>query len=323
MIQFQSIIIPMATLTVVLFGLSLIVVTMLWPLLLLVLLVKSVHSPSEHDDDTAIWIHHSFVVAIVLVEVVHLRMLYTDPHHLAGYRFLWLPVRRCILPVVIWVARMESIREATPTLYFQADQGSTNLEILLQRFRPHVRRRYRKMQELFQSAHLRHETIYSESALNAQKLLPILWEHECRTSPDNTVSEFIKRLLVVTLVPDGIFDLYYDDAQQLVAFQFSIRQRAVLHWFMYFCKDDFSKSGIWFHGILLAIYRGQTLAENASCDFFVNCQVHQTDSKQNAGLEVSEHSDSDLLSKLYPFTWTIAMPEEVARLSLWSESRQQ
>lgn len=186
--------------------------------------------------------------------------------------------------------------------------------------------------------------------MNLQQLLPILWEHERRASPQNAVvAEFVKRFLVVVLVPDGIFDLYYttndnhpNNMNELVAFSFSIRQQTVLHSFMYFCKDDHAKSGIWFHNIRLSLSRSMELAKlsrqkgandndtknsitkdgcSDECEFFLNAQVHQTSSKQNAGLIVAGHDDEQLLSKLYPFTRTLAIPESVANMTLWNDCK--
>jgi len=135
------------------------------------------------------------------------------------------------------------------------------------------------------------------------------------------MAEFIKRFLVVTLVPDGILDLYFYN-NECVAFQFSVLQQSTLHWFMYFAKDEYTKCGIWFHGILLALHRGQRLLQkNDYQNFFV--KVHQIKSKRNAGLEACQPNDMELMSQIFPIRWSQPIPADVANLSLWKKSKQQ
>jgi len=304
-----EILLALATLAVILFGLGVVAITMFWPSLLLVVFVLFV--------DIKIAAILPYLLTAAIVNVIHLYTLYTDANHVAVYQFLWLPIRRLLVPVVLWVARMESIREGTPTLYRKIE---CNVEITLSRG---IRRRYRKMEEIFRESKLRHETVYSDqSGLAFSQFLPVLWEHQQRICPSDAVGEFIKRFLVIALMPDGIFDLYYaDDSQQhLVAFQFSMRQGpSVLHWFMYFCKDAYTQKGtIWFHGISLAMKRGEAIATevpNRVC--LVNGHVHQTVSKQNAGLEQADHTSTVLLAQLYPFSFAWAIQPEVAMLKHW------
>lgn len=91
-------------------------------------------------------------------------------------------------------------------------------------------------------------------------------------------------------------------------------QGSVLHWFMYFAKDSFSKNGIWFHGSLLAIVRGSNILPNIT---YVNAQVHQTDTKVHAGFEIAEYTNTDLLSYLYPRRMTVQVDEKIIKLSTW------
>lgn len=301
------ILLALATLSVVFFGLGVVAATVFWPSLLALVLIVD-------GQNAAIF---SYLVAAAIVNVVHLYMLYTDTDHVAFYQFLWLPIRRLLVPVVMWVAKIESIREGAPTLYRKIE---CDAKITMSRG---VRRRYRKMQEIFRESRLRHETVYSDqSGLNFSQLLPVVWEHQQRICPSDAVGEFIKRFLVVALMPDGIFDLYYDDdSQQLVAFQFSLKQgRSVLHWFMYFCRDAYTQKAIWFHGISLALKRGEAIAAevpNRAC--LVNCQVHQTESKLHAGLEPADHTNTLMLSQLYPFSFARTIRPDVVMLKQWQE----
>jgi hypothetical protein len=315
---FQAILLALATLSVVCLGFALVLLTMFWPSLLLLVWIRS--SP------VVVW-GNMFVpigATVGIVQLVHLRMLYVDPYHLLVYRFVLRPIRRLVLPIVILVARIEAIREGVPAMYTRIVGGADNAPIE-DGFRSSVKRRYRKMQHVYEKSGIRHETVYSESSLSLSEFLPILWEHEQRACPNGVVSEFIKRFLVVSLVPDGIFDLYYSqESNELVAFQFSVLQETALHWFMYFCKNDYVKCGIWFHGILLALHRGQhvlrSLPDNCQ-NFFVNCQVHQTESKQNAGLEACQPSDTGTMSQIFPFSWSRTIPVGAACLQIWTKDQ--
>ena len=320
----QSALLGLAILALVILGLAVVVTTMFWPSLVVFLLLavssRGAAVPITMTDRVPV-----FAATFGLVNLVHLYKLGTDAHHLAVYQFLWLPVRRLLVPVVMWVAKIESIREKAPTMYrkIMPSNDGDNDETIATMPRS-VRRRYRKMEEFFRRSKIRHETVYcDESGMVLTQLLPILWEHErraCVSGDTAVLAEFIKRFLVVTLLPDGILDLYFS-GHNLVAFQFSMRQGppSVLHWFMYFCKDDYTRCGIWFHGIRLAIRRAHALtAETGGDAVWVNGQVHQTASKQNAGLVAADHTNSDLLSRLYPLTWSREIPREVAELKLWS-----
>lgn len=305
----QSTLLAFATLVVVIFGLGVVAITMVWPSLLLLAMIYGFAVPMVID------FVPGFALTFGLVNVVHLYMLYTDAHHVAVYQCLWLSVRRLLVPVVMWVARIESIREETPTLY---QKIPSNDDETFEMSRS-VRRRYRKMEEIFRQSAIRHEAVYCDgSGVPMCQLLPILWEHQCRICPKNASAEFIKRFLVVTLMPDGLLDLYYDK-NRLVAFQFSMRQGpSLLHWFMYFCRDDYTQCGIWFHGIRLALRRGQALVAETGKAVWVNGQVHQDASKLNAGLEPGDHTNTDLMSQLYPFTSSTAIDKAVVELKLWS-----
>lgn len=247
--------------------------------------------------------------------------------YLAFYRTLLLPIRRLLLPVVMFIARIESLREETPTLYLETvntdklasdeDDTTATIAAFLATFRRSVRRRYTHMEQTFKASGLVHEAVPCETALNLSQVVPNMWRHErrqCMADKRNVYEEFVKRFLVVTVVPDGLLDYYYNnDTRELVAVQLSIQQGAVLHWFMYFCNPNQAKSGVWFHGIMLALQRG--VVDPTVC--YVNAQVHQNESKQNAGLVAAPHTDNDLLAKLYPWSFTRLIPGSTRQLELW------
>lgn len=303
----KNILLGLCTLTVVVLGLSVVGLVLFWPLLLWLALYFCTASQVEALTQIG------FFVAVVAIQIAHTYMLYTDSHHLKTYRFLLLPIRRLLVPVVVLVTRLEAIREGCPTLFWDCvppREGDVS-EIVLQSMRGKVRQHYKRLRRVYAKSGLRHKTLYAEETMELNRLLPVLWNHEKRVSPDNTVEEFIKRFLVVTLLPDGVLDIYMNDQNAVVAFTFCILQRSVLQNFMYFCVSEHSKSAIWYHAKLLALCRGQRLQVS------VNDQVHQTLSKRQAGLN-SREADQDL-SRLYPFQSTVSVPLRAAKLRVWDD----
>lgn len=220
-----------------------------------------------------------------------------------------------IIPLVPFVVRIESIREKVPTLYLQVDDDDDASS----HFRKSVRRHYRRMQNLYQRHGIRHESVSAERCLNLSQIVPILWEHQeriCEQEGKNALEEFIKRALVVTVVPDGILDLYRDPSGDLCSFQFSILTGSVLHWFMYFCKGSASRTGIWWHGALLAIQRGRICPTIQ----YVNAQVHQTESKLHAGFVKGFSSEISVMEQIYPWAFTRKIPDQVRSLRLWDDA---
>jgi hypothetical protein len=337
MIEIQDILLPLVTVIVVLTGIGVILLITFWPSLLGVWIVTSLQ-PILHEYYNELPERNTvtgvFITVVILIQMIHLRQLWTDPNHLKIFRWILLPIRRLALPLIMYVARIESIREKAPTMYYKTNHINTTREVpvsqddLLHSVGRNVRRRYRQMEQLYKETRIEHVACECEKFLNLQEMIPILWEHQRRICHDdalietkkNASVEFVKRFLVVTLVPDGILDLYYQSngtEKKLVGFQLTIQQGVVLHWFMYFAKDSVSRSGIWFHGTLLAILR----ASNMPNVDYVNAQIHQTESKQHAGFTKIDHDDTDLLSEIYPWAWTRKISPSIIDLPLWNEQQ--
>jgi hypothetical protein len=81
---------------------------------------------------------------------------------------------------------------------------------------------------------------------------------------------------------------------------------------MYFCSTESSRAGIWYHGILNAMVRG---LQSPPVRF--NGQVHQEESKKNAGFAACAHTDV-MLQKLHPLAWTKDSPSSSVNRALWS-----
>mmetsp|Transcript_28318 Transcript_28318/g.65896 ORF Transcript_28318/g.65896 Transcript_28318/m.65896 type:complete len:337 (-) Transcript_28318:494-1504(-) len=304
-----------ATLTLILSGLTLVALTMFVPSLLFLLSVSVTGETKSLP----------FTITIAIVQVLHLQLLWNNPGHLAFYRWLSLPVRRLLLPVVMAVCRLDSIREEESTLYLPTDDLQLNAlsgkekTALLMTFRQSVRRRHRQMEQLFIEAGIERRSIYSETHFNASELVPLIWQHErrqCAGNGKSVLEEFIKRFLVMTVVPDAILDVYYEDSSnnKPIAVQMSILQGNILHWFMYFAADSATKSGIWFQGILLSMARGH-LMPNVK---YVNGQTHHEESKRHAGFLEAESTESNLLFELYPWdSSTERISNDVLQFAGW------
>ena len=327
----NSLLLGCCTLAVVLTGLALVSIIASLPLLLGILLQKTKALPVTVISDWQYTYMCMYWFSLAVLNFVHCFGLWKSAYYLAVFRFLVLPIRRLVLPIVMAIARIESIREQEPVLYYKVvSEDSTSSNPVL--FRKSVRRHYRRMQKIYQRHNLQHKCFLSEYHLNLSQVMPVLWEHErrvCAAANKNPLQDFIQRALVVSVVPGGILDFYFsddnnsNDNHQLVSFQFSICQGRVWHWFMYFCRDDHQKSGIWWHGALLAIHRGH--ANTTQIDY-VNAQQHQTESKVHAGYSTAhqeQHAcannnrETISLSELYPMEFTRTIPQEAIDVRLW------
>jgi len=307
---------------------------------------------------------HVSILVLLFIAVIwqglHLWLLWTSARYLRVIRTLVLPIRRLLFPLVPFVSRIESLREQETTQYYAVPtsnhHNNNNNNTPTQRpvFRKSVRRHYKRMEHLYTRHKIQHKAVKAETSLILRDVIPILWEHEQRmTQLAWPMEDFLKRLLVVTVVPDGILDLYYMPVEesipendepttpppqqqlQLVSLQFSVWQGSVWHWFMYFCRTDAAKTGIWWHGALLAIHRGHAAAAAAGVNppnnneedseddtgkiHWINAQIHQCDSKVHAGYDsVSPHANQHMVHQLYP--WGVSsrrIPPHLFHVRLW------
>lgn len=305
MIDLQAGVLGLATLTMILIGVGVTLFTLFLPIIEFVLLF-------EERSWTA-W------TLIISMQFFHLCLVWYSTIYGTILRALIWPIRSLIMPVVMAVVRIESMRNRDGILYVdlgdQARDSRGEETIIMTSFRPSVRRRYRKMEALYRRSRIRHEIHRAETSLRLADVVPVMWEHEkrcCERDGRNVIEEFLKRYLVMTLATDAVLDLYYDANEKLVSVQLSLQQGEVHHWFMYFSRDH--DSGIWFHGILNAIVRGR---RNPNVRY-VNAQNHQTQSKKNAGYMEASHDEGGVISNLYPFAMTMDIPLAVLDTGLWS-----
>ena len=293
----SAVLLGCCTLIVVLIGLGLVLFVSFFPLWAY-LCIRRALSVSQWKG----------LLAASLLTVLHLRALWISSKYLWILRTMVLPIRRLLFPVVPFVARIESIREQETTQCYAVEGDQPD-------FRRSVRRHYRRMEKIYRRQGIHHHCVRAETSLVLRDVIPILWEHQKR-STESPLEDFIKRALVVAVVPDGILDLYYSDSsdeKQLVCLQFSILQGHVWHWFMYFCSDSASRAGIWWHGALLAIQRGHAIH---GVDW-VNAQIHQKESKLHAGYSAAYHYETEVLSQVYPWGWAKRIPDEAISVKLW------
>lgn len=310
----NPLLVGLATWCLISVGLGLIVATALFPFLL-----WAFQPPARQ------WY---YILPICLVQITHLFMMWTDKAHLAAYRFLSLPLRRVLLPVVMYVIKMDAVKEKEDVAcMFWDEEKIDDKDIapsprtpteLVASFRRTVRREYKRKLAAFAQQGIFVRTIQGERELDLQAVLPILWQHQKRTCQDasdkNVYEEFIKRFLIVSVVPDGVLDLFYktndgaspDDAPQLVAFQMGIRIASVYYAFMYFSRDEARDYGIWYCGHLMALSRAKSM-EGVNC---MNVLTHNLDTKRRAGFNVVSYQDEARMDELFPWAPTETIAEE-------------
>lgn len=305
--RLQSLVLGSATLTVILIGVGMLIFVMFLPIIAILCLPPMTKN-------------HMAPPVAAGVEALHLYLLWTSTLYLSLFRRLIFPIRKKIMFIVFQIARIEAIREETPTLYLDLSTvnrtGDDASNDILQSFKSSVRRRYKQVETIFRQHNIRCESVRSEEALNLQHVVPIMLEHERRCCEDdgkNLVEEFVKRFLVVTMTTDAVLDLYYDENNVLCCVQLSVVQGQSLHWFMYFCLTSTCRCGIWYHGVLNAMLRGLEIPSVQ----YVNAQIHQTVSKQRAGLVACEHTDDNRMHELFPFGFTKEIPAAALQTSLW------
>jgi hypothetical protein len=317
----SAIVTALAKLTLIATGLSVVLFVCCLPTIEFLLLV-----PRARTSHNYYWITSTTLVAMI-VQLVHLRLLWKSTLYLQICRMLVFPIRILVMPLVMFLVRMECVKEQSPVLHLdlgRIDASSENeepLERLLQYFRPSIRRRYRKMEQLYRSKRIRCVSSRSETSLNLSQVLPILWQHErrcCRLDGKNIVEEFMSRFLVVTLLTHGVLDQYYNADNELVSVQLSVQQGNVLHWFMYFSTD--CSSGIWYHGVLHSMVRGLNSSSSSKPIRYINGQNHKTESKLSAGFQQASYADDEILSTLYPWSFMTNLDETAVEdlKHLWS-----
>jgi hypothetical protein len=318
----QSIVLGSATLSLVLAGIGVVVFVTCLPVIAASISLQLAQNPTGGDDSTRLMIW----TAIATVQIVHMYLLWSSITYLAVSRWIILPVRVLLMPLVMTVARIEAIREGEPTMYLDVSKvrdsegGLTTKaaeEKVLMSFKKSNRRRYTRMQKVFRGEKMRHKACWSEESLHLASILPIVMEHERRSSHmdgKNFVEEFIKRFLVVIMVPKALLDFYYDENNKLSSVHLTVQQGNVLHGFLYFSSSHVTRSGIWFHGILTNLVRGT----RSPSIRYVNGHVHQTESKRFAGLVPAEPTGSAMLQELYPFCFMERPSTAALSVELWT-----
>ena len=106
------------------------------------------------------------------------------------------------MPIVIYVAKSEAIKEETDTWYISVDDipHTNDSKTFLSSLSKKVRRDVKKKLKIFNERNLRVTTEHSDW-LSLRKDMPVLIDHERRVVRDNEkgifIEEFIKRFLVV------------------------------------------------------------------------------------------------------------------------------
>jgi hypothetical protein len=300
--------------TALVLTLTLIYATAFFPLIV----VRNLFPVAFQNDST-------MKAVVTVVQIAHLLHLWYNKGYLSDCRWLSLPFRRLLLPMVNLSFRVSAASEA---MYWQVPPtsqedrnkpGSNDTIIVLQSFRKSVRRRHKQMTETFRSSGLRRQSVNAETDLNLSEFFNVLWQHEKRAVEREATKGIFVRTLIhslmrfafVTVVSDGILDLIYDQRDQLVGFQMFFQSGEVIHCFMYFAADSVTKSGIWWQVHLLGMVRGVALPNIK----YVNAHVNHVQTKINAGFQPAKPSDK-IMAELFPFCFGSPIPENVVNIPL-------
>jgi hypothetical protein len=262
---------------------------------------------------------------VVALELGHLLGMLWLPHsYLYLHRKAFLPLRRLLMPLVLLIAKLESIREKEATWYNSTDEFSRSevilsqhdVKVLLASMKRSVRRDLTKKLRLFHDAGITTCTRHSDY-LSLVTDVPIIWSHEHRKvaadESSSPLAEFIKRFLVMFLTSNAYIDRYYDRDGNLCALSlFSGVNEKIYLCFMYFCSQDHARSGIWQYNHLRGLLRAIVSGNYNYINFF----VHQSFAKQLAGASPADYKDTELLHHLYPFGFFREPPEDVIELKL-------
>lgn len=140
-----------------------------------------------------------YKICLILIHIPFL--IYLD-FYLFIHRKLFEPVRMLIMPLVIYVAKAEAIKEETDTWYTSADDipCTNDSKEFLSSLSKKVRRDLKKKLKIFNERNLRVTTEHSDW-LSLNKDMPVLIDHERRVVQEVGegifIEEFIKRFLVV------------------------------------------------------------------------------------------------------------------------------
>lgn len=211
------------------------------------------------------------------------------------------------MPLVVAVAKSESIKEGADTWYYrcsstaksvtaavtreETENGNTLLRTLPKKVRHDIKRKLAIYKRRGVTAKTRHS-----DHLSLRRDIPVLIDHERRAvrgTSDTVAGEFVKRFLVLFLCTDGYVDRYYvpsdidkgDGEKNLAALSLFVGQGSVLHCFMYFCMEKEAQSGIWHYHHARMMLR--LLVASRLCS--ANCADDGGDSNGSGGVP-SEHS---------------------------------
>jgi len=285
-------------------GLSIVIVIFVWPLFV---------SPIP------------FLFRIPFI-IIHISLLIFFDPYLYIHRKICYPLRQIVMPLVVSVAKSESIGEGADTWYVAADNIPITSDAyeLLESCPKRVRKEIRRKLRAYEKRNLKVVSKHSDY-LSLWKDMPVLIDHERKVvnnsdSVSSFAEEFLKRFLVIFLGTNGFMDRYFAaDATKPVALAWFVEQDRVLHAFMYFCEEAENDSGIWFYQhfrmmLRLASHSIQDVTRTTETSIdspllqerrldYLNFQVHQDFAKKCVGGSPCPCDDDDMISSLYPFAF--------------------
>jgi hypothetical protein len=200
---------------------------------------------------------------------------------------------------------------------------------LLQKFSRSSRKDTKQKLRLYLRHGIVSETKHSDY-MSLRRDIPILWDHErrcCQKDDSRVLGEFIKRFLVMFLVPHAYLDRYYNQQKCCALGMFVVCDNVLLN-SMYFCLDDACQCGIWQYHSVRGLLRAVTafygdiddddeiVVDSCRSIEYINYFQHQDCAKRLVGARPARETNSELMRVLFPFRFYREPPSSIIALQI-------
>jgi len=202
----------LSLLTLVIVGLAVVSAIFLWPFCVVI----------NHQGKSAAAATTAFIF-----NFIHIILLIFIDQYLYIHRWILLPIRKPLMPIVMMITKSEVIKEKEDTWYVRVPTGNKTLDlpatqtssakedhgrILFKSLPKSVRREIKRKIQIYNSKKIQTETRHC-NYMSLWRDIPILYDHEKRAvkgkNQKSFIGEFIQRFLVIFLCTDGFIDRYY------------------------------------------------------------------------------------------------------------------
>lgn len=293
----------LAEVTIVVVGLSLLVFMAVWPAIIAHYMYVHVYM-----------LHAAPALVVAAMCIVHLSLLFACKSYFMVMRLLQLPIRWLLMPILVHVMRIRSIRLGEPTMYCRCPIAAQDdpVQVVLTSMISRRRRDFKRKRLHYEAAGTVCVSFHQDwfSLHDAFHLICAHEPHGCMRDRAEKLTAVTEDLLLMIMITNGTIDQYYDADGGLVAVSLSVRQGEVLHWFLYFSADTAKMSGIWHHALLTARCRATAAAGVA----FMNAHLTKQEAKLMADCSAMSPMDFEL-SWLYPTNLFSDLPPAVRQVT--------